>query len=133
MTAHSGYSARPVGRGLRALSPPVMSVAARVACGKNKAAVGAVSASGNLSILTANAEFGWLCRTAAWHQKGRAMEKGLCYGALGIAALMLLLFALDMVAKVPFGGGKFVTVDVFGIIASGIVGYLALSASKDLK
>ena len=61
------------------------------------------------------------------------MEKGLCYGALGIAALMLLLFVLDMVAKVPFGGGKFVTVDVFGIIASVIVGYLALSASKDLK
>ena len=61
------------------------------------------------------------------------MEKGLCYGALGIAALMLLLFVLDMVAKVPFGGGKFVTVDVFGIIASAIVGYLALSASKDLK
>ena len=61
------------------------------------------------------------------------MEKGLCYGALGIAALMLLLFVLDIVAKIPFGGGTFVTVDVFGILASVIVGYLALNASKDLK
>jgi hypothetical protein len=61
------------------------------------------------------------------------MEKGLCYGALGIAIVMLLVFALDVVAKVPFGGGKFVTVDVIGILASAIVGYLALNASKELK
>jgi hypothetical protein len=61
------------------------------------------------------------------------MDKGLCYGALGVSALMLLLFTLDLFIKVPFGGGKFATVDVFGIIASAIVGYLALSASKELK
>lgn len=64
---------------------------------------------------------------------GRAMEKGLCYGALGVAALMLLVFLLDLVAKFPFGGGVFATFDVFGIIASGVVGYLAYSARRDLK
>jgi hypothetical protein len=65
--------------------------------------------------------------------KGRAMQKGLCYGALGVAALLLLLFLLDLVAGFPFGGSPFAVVDVFGIIASGIVGYLAWNASRDLK
>jgi hypothetical protein len=61
------------------------------------------------------------------------MEKGLCYGALGVAALMLLLFLIDLVAGFPFGGSPFAVVDVFGILASGIVGYLAFNASRDLK
>jgi len=61
------------------------------------------------------------------------MEKGLCYGALGIAALMLVVFLLDLVAGFPFGGSPFAVVDVFGVIASGIVGYLAWNASRDLK
>jgi uncharacterized integral membrane protein len=61
------------------------------------------------------------------------MEKGLCYGALGVAVVMLLIFLLDVVAKVPFGGGKFVTVDVIGILASAVVGCLAFTARKDLK
>lgn len=65
--------------------------------------------------------------------KGRAMDKILCYGSLGVAILMLLIFLLDLIAKTPFGGGPFVTVDVFGILASGIVVYLAWNASKDLK
>ncbi len=67
-------------------------------------------------------------------RKGRAMDKGLCYGALGISALMLVVFLLDLVAKVPFGGAAvFGVVDVFGVIASGIVGYLAYNASRELK
>jgi hypothetical protein len=63
------------------------------------------------------------------------MEKGLCYGALGIAALMLVVFLLDLVGLGIFGGkdGPFGVVDVFGIIASAIVGYLAWNASRDLK
>ena len=61
------------------------------------------------------------------------MEKGLCYGALGIAALMLVVFLLDLVAGFPFGGSPFSVVDVFGIITSGVVGYLAWNASRDLK
>jgi hypothetical protein len=66
-------------------------------------------------------------------RKGRAMDKALCYGALGIGALMLLIFLLDLVAGIPFGAGKFVVGDIFGLLASGIVVYLGYNASRDLK
>lgn len=65
--------------------------------------------------------------------KGRAMDKILCFGALGVAILMALLFLLDLVAKFPFGGGPFSFVDILGLLASGIVIYLAINAKKDLK
>ena len=61
------------------------------------------------------------------------MEKGLSYGALGVAALMLLVFLLDLVAGIPFGGKSFITVDIFGLLAAGVVGYLAWNATRDLK
>ena len=61
------------------------------------------------------------------------MEKGLCYGALGVAALMLVVFLLDLVAGFPFGGSPFLILDVLGILSAGVVGYLAFNASKDLK
>lgn len=61
------------------------------------------------------------------------MDKILCYGSLGIAILMLLVFMMDLFASVPFGGGPFKTVDVFGALAAAIVIYLAWNASKDLK
>lgn len=64
------------------------------------------------------------------------MQKGLCYGALGVAALMLLVFLLDLFTGAVFGtkgGNPFTTLDVFGVLASGIVGYLAFNASRDLK
>lgn len=70
-------------------------------------------------------------------RKGRAMNKAFCYGALGIGALMLLVFMLDLVVGFPFGGGgeknPFVTVDILGVLASGIVAYLGWNASRDLK
>ena len=40
---------------------------------------------------------------------------------------------LDLIVKVPFGGGPFVIVDVFGLLASAIVIYLGWNASRDLK
>lgn len=61
------------------------------------------------------------------------MEKGLCYGALGVAGLMLVVFLLDLVAGFPFGGSPFMVLDVLGILAAGAIGYLAFNASKDLK
>lgn len=61
------------------------------------------------------------------------MDKILCFGSLGIAILMLLVFLLDLVAKVPFGGGPFTIVDIFGVVASAIVVYLAWNAAKDLR
>jgi hypothetical protein len=61
------------------------------------------------------------------------MEKGLCYGALGVAAVMLVVFVLDLVAGFPFGGSPFIVLDIVGIIAAAVVGYLALNAAQDLK
>ena len=66
-------------------------------------------------------------------RKGRAMDKALCYGALGIGALMMLVFLLDLIVGIPFGGGNFVMGDVFGLLASAIVVYLGWNASRDLK
>jgi len=66
------------------------------------------------------------------------MDKILCFGSLGIAILMLLIFLLDLIIGVPFSpkDGKenpFSFVDILGILASAIVAYLAFNASKDLK
>ncbi len=61
------------------------------------------------------------------------MNKGLCFGALGIGGLMMLLFLLDLIAGFPFGGGKFVTGDIFGLLASAVVVYLGYNALRDIK
>ena len=65
------------------------------------------------------------------------MEKYLCYGALGVAGLMGLLFLLDLAANVPFGGGfnggPFLIPDILGLLASGVVGFLGVNAMKELK
>ena len=66
-------------------------------------------------------------------RKGWAMEKYMCYGALGVAAVMFLVFLLDLVAGFPFGGGSFMMADIFGMLASAVVAYLAYNASRDLK
>lgn len=65
--------------------------------------------------------------------KGREMEKYMCYGALGVAGLFMLLFILDLIVGIPFGGGPFIVGDIFGIIVSGMVGYLGFNALRDLK
>ncbi|MBA4186600.1 MAG: hypothetical protein C0467_01140 [Planctomycetaceae bacterium] len=73
--------------------------------------------------------------------KGRAMDKTLCFGSLGVAILMMLIFLLDLIIGVPFApkvvdpndGNPFMFVDVLGFLASAIVAYLAFNASKDLR
>ena len=64
--------------------------------------------------------------------KGLFMEKWLCWGSMGMAGLLLLLFLLDVFVKVPFGGSS-VVVDVFGILASALVLFLAYDAFRDLR
>jgi hypothetical protein len=59
------------------------------------------------------------------------MDKWLCWGSLGVAGFLLLLFVLDIALGFPFGG--FMVVDIFGIIASGVVAYLAWDASRELQ
>lgn len=64
--------------------------------------------------------------------KGLFMEKWFCWGSMGVAVLLLLLFMLDIFLSIPFGGTSIV-VDIFGILASGIVLFLAFDSSKDLR
>ena len=60
------------------------------------------------------------------------MDKWLCWGSMGVSGLLLLLFLLDLFVSIPFGGISKV-VDVFGILASGIVLFLAIDAFRDLR
>lgn len=60
------------------------------------------------------------------------MEKQMCYGSMGVAGLLLLLFLLDIFFKVPFSGLS-ITVDILGILISGVVLYLAIDAFRDLR
>jgi hypothetical protein len=68
------------------------------------------------------------------------MEKGLCFGALGVAVLLLLVFVLDLFIKVPFSSNvpsdkssPFMLIDIAGILASGILAYLSWNALRDLR
>lgn len=56
----------------------------------------------------------------------------MCWGALGVAALMLLLFILDIALKIPFGGLD-TTVDILAIIASAVLLYLAIDTLRELR
>ncbi len=63
--------------------------------------------------------------------KGLSMEKWLCWGSLGVAGLMLLLFILDIAIAIPFGGLS-KPIDILGIIASAMLAYLSFNALRDL-
>jgi hypothetical protein len=64
--------------------------------------------------------------------KGLSMEKWLCWGSMGVAGLLLLVFVLDMAIGIPFGG-TWKPVDVISIVACGLVLYLAWDALRDIK
>jgi hypothetical protein len=64
--------------------------------------------------------------------KGPSMEKWLCFGSMGVAGLLMLLFLLDMISGFPFQRLN-MAVDFFGIVASALVFYLAWDAFKDLR
>lgn len=59
------------------------------------------------------------------------MEKGLCWGSIGVAGLLVLLFLLDLILQIPFGGLSGV-VDILGILASALVLFLGWDALRDL-
>lgn len=61
------------------------------------------------------------------------MEKWMCYGALGVAGLMFLLFLLDLIVGIPFGGSAFMMADIFGLLTAIAVGYLAFNALRDIR
>ncbi len=63
------------------------------------------------------------------------MEKWLCWGSLGLCAVLLILFLLDLILGFPFGftdADKYL-VNIIGIVACGLVGYLAFEAFKELR
>jgi hypothetical protein len=62
----------------------------------------------------------------------QTMDKWLCWGSMGVAGLLLLLFLLDLIFKIPFGQIS-IAVDIVGILASGVVLYLAWDAMRDLR
>jgi hypothetical protein len=64
--------------------------------------------------------------------KGSSMEKGLCWGSLSVAGIMLLFFILDIALAIPFGGLS-KTVDVLGIVASVILLYLSFETLRELR
>jgi hypothetical protein len=70
-------------------------------------------------------------RLGAW-EGYRSMAKYLCWGSLGTAGLLLVLFIADLVIKKPFSGLDPV-VDVLGALASGLVGYVSWEAARDLS
>jgi hypothetical protein len=60
------------------------------------------------------------------------MEKWLCWGAMGISGVLLILFVLDLVTKsIPFGGLS-TLVDILGAAACALVAFLAWDAFRDL-
>lgn len=58
--------------------------------------------------------------------------KKVCFGLLGLAALLLLLFLLDMFTSFPFAGAS-ITLDIFGILACGVLGYLAWDTAQEIR
>lgn len=61
------------------------------------------------------------------------MEKRLCIASMSIAGLLLLVFLLDLIIGLPFGGGPtFRLIDVVGVIAGAILLYLSWNALRDL-
>jgi hypothetical protein len=64
--------------------------------------------------------------------KGLAMEKWMCWGSIGVAGVLLLLFLLDLFVKIPFGGLDKV-VDILAVLSCGVVLYLGWDALQDVR
>ena len=63
------------------------------------------------------------------------MDKKLCIGSLAVAGVMLFLFLLDLFVGFPFGGSgsQFLAIDIIGLLASGILVYLAFTAYREVR
>jgi hypothetical protein len=60
------------------------------------------------------------------------MEKWLCWASLGTAGFLLLLFLLDLFTGIPFAKVS-ALVDIFSILACGLVLFLSWDALRDLQ
>ncbi|MDD4270754.1 MAG: hypothetical protein PHO07_17155 [Pirellulales bacterium] len=58
------------------------------------------------------------------------MPKALCILGIAISALVLIVFGLDLVLKMPFNGVHKV-MDIGFVICSGILGYLSWTTLRE--
>ena len=58
------------------------------------------------------------------------MSKNMIFGSMAAAGVVALLSILDMVLKIPCGGG-FLVMDILYLLAAGIVLYLGWDAYRD--
>jgi hypothetical protein len=75
--------------------------------------------------------------------KGLSMEKWMCWSALGASGVVLLLFLVDLImgfaSSTGMGllgmppGGVAKAVDIFAILACGLVAYVSWDALQDLR
>ena len=70
--------------------------------------------------------------------KGSSMDKWLCWSAMGVSGLFVLLFLLDLIFSsldVPFQpfGGLYKEVDVLGAICGALLLYLSWNAWRELR
>lgn len=64
---------------------------------------------------------------------GASMEKVLCWGTLGLTALLVLLFLIDLfVGAWPLFGAS-PALDIFAILAGGIIIYICIDTLRELK
>ena len=64
---------------------------------------------------------------------GSSMEKALCWGTLGLTALLVLLFLLDLfVGAWPLHGAS-PTLDVFAVLAGGVIIYICIDTLREIK
>jgi hypothetical protein len=60
------------------------------------------------------------------------LMKKICWGVFGVAALMTLLFLLDLFLSFPFAGAS-TALDIFGILAGAIVLYLSWDSAREIR
>ncbi len=60
----------------------------------------------------------------------RSMPKALCISGIVVAALLLLVFGLDLAIGIPFNKAN-TTMDIGFIVCSGILGYLSWSTFRE--
>ena len=64
--------------------------------------------------------------------KGLSMEKWLCWATMGVSGLRLVVFLLDLILSIPFGGLS-KALDVILAVACGLGFYLGWDAFQDVR
>jgi hypothetical protein len=65
-------------------------------------------------------------------QVGSPMSKALTILGMVVAGLVGLLFAVDLVAGIPFGGAN-IMMNIGALIGAAILGYLSWDAMRDVR